>query len=493
MELVGTETGGFVRTSDEYRESLRDGREVWYRGERIEDVTTHPATAGLVDVVARLFDSQHLPETQDVTTYLREDGQRVSACWLAPRTREELALRRLCCEHFAWETFGIVGRAPDMISWTQIGLLAYLPTFRRLSPKYADNLLSYYDYAQANNLHLAAVIAEPQGVRSRSARAGEDRSVVFRVNRETDEGVWLSGARTAGSIAAQANEIMISTIFTTRPEESIWATIPIASPGLKLICRETTAHPDRNAYDHPIASRGDEMDSLVVLDDVFVPRERVFCYGAPELQSQALYGQISRGEHWNVLDRLCVKAEMFGGLAQLVIAALDVESVPMARDSVAKVIQYAQILRAGVIAAEELATPTEGGILMPDGNVIAAIRAYALDTYPEVVHIIQELCGQGLVMRFSEAEFDHPDLGSKLEAILAQPAISGREKNRLMNLVWDLTCDSHAGRSALFENVNATPSFILRQKLYHEYDRSRFVERIKSAIGLTADTGAAGS
>ena len=29
-------------TSEEYLESLRDGREIWIYGERVDDVTTHP-------------------------------------------------------------------------------------------------------------------------------------------------------------------------------------------------------------------------------------------------------------------------------------------------------------------------------------------------------------------------------------------------------------------------------------------------------------------
>lgn len=473
-----------LRTGDDYRKSLRDGREVWYQGERIDDVGSHPATRGLVDVVARLYDAHNDPVTRDVLTYVRGDGQRLATSWLAPGTKEELARRRACCEHIAWETFGVVGRAPDLITWTQIGLLAHLPTFRRLSPRYAENLVAYYDHMQAHQPHLAGVIAEPQGVHSRSGMAGEDREAVFRVTRESDDGLWLDGARTAGSIAVQADEILISTIFTKRPEESTWVTIPVATPGLKLICRESTARPDADRFDHPIASRGDELDCLVVLDDVFVPRERVFCYGAPELQSQPFYSRMSRGEHWNVMNRLCVKAEIYAGLAQMVAEALDVTGQPMVRDAIGRIAQYAQILRAGVTAAEEGATLSEGGVLMPDGNVVSAVRAYGIDEYPNVVHAIQELCGQGLVVRFAEADFDHPDIGPRLERFLSQVDISARQKNRLMNLVWDLTTDSHAGRAALFENVNATPSFILRQKLYNEYDRSGFADRIRAATGL---------
>jgi 4-hydroxyphenylacetate 3-monooxygenase len=476
-----------LRTGDDYRSSKRDGREVWYRGQQIEDVTTHPATAGLIDLIAGIYDQHHDPAARDELTYVRDDGRRMSAMWLAPRTEEELDLRRRCCEHIAWETFGVVGRAPDLISWTQVGLLGQLPAFRRLSPEYADNMLAYQEHAEEHLPHLAAVIAEPQGIRSRSGAAGEDRTGVFRVTRKSEEGIWLSGARTAGSIAAQADEILVSTIFTDRPEESTWATIPIATPGLRLICREATAAPAASRADHPIAMRGDELDCLVVLDEVFVPRERVWCYGAPELQSQMFYSDVSPGEHWNVMTRLCVKLEIFSGLAQLVAEALDVTGQPMVRDTVGRIAQVAQVVRSGVIAAQELAAPTEGGILMPDKNVISAVRAYAIDQYPHVVHMLQELCGQGLVVRFPDESFDHPDLAPRLSLYLDQPSISARQKNRLMNLVWDLTTDSHAGRAALFENVNATPSFILRQKLYHQYDRSGFAERIKRSTGLTED------
>ena len=48
-----------IRTGDQYRESLRDGREVWIAGERVEDVTTHPMFKPLVDVRARIYDMQH--------------------------------------------------------------------------------------------------------------------------------------------------------------------------------------------------------------------------------------------------------------------------------------------------------------------------------------------------------------------------------------------------------------------------------------------------
>ena len=47
------------QTGAEYIESLRDGREVFIYGERVKDVTTHPAFRNTARMVARLFDALH--------------------------------------------------------------------------------------------------------------------------------------------------------------------------------------------------------------------------------------------------------------------------------------------------------------------------------------------------------------------------------------------------------------------------------------------------
>ena len=57
-----------IRTGDEYRESIRDGREVWINGERVADVPTHPMFKPLVDIRARIYDMAHDPATRDVMT-----------------------------------------------------------------------------------------------------------------------------------------------------------------------------------------------------------------------------------------------------------------------------------------------------------------------------------------------------------------------------------------------------------------------------------------
>jgi 4-hydroxyphenylacetate 3-monooxygenase len=61
-------------TGAEYIESLRDGRDVYFDGERVTDITTHPAFRNSVRSIARLYDALHDPETRDLLTCPTDTG-----------------------------------------------------------------------------------------------------------------------------------------------------------------------------------------------------------------------------------------------------------------------------------------------------------------------------------------------------------------------------------------------------------------------------------
>lgn len=84
-----------IRRGEEYLESLRDGRRVWLMGQRVEDVTTHPALAGCARSVAAVYDLQHDPAHQELLTMPSPTtGQPVSMAYLLPRSVDNLARQR---------------------------------------------------------------------------------------------------------------------------------------------------------------------------------------------------------------------------------------------------------------------------------------------------------------------------------------------------------------------------------------------------------------
>jgi 4-hydroxyphenylacetate 3-monooxygenase len=487
--LQPTGTTAALRDAEAFKESLRDGRTVYVGSQLVDDVTAEPSLGPGIDLMAEMFDAQFDPATEAATTYFDETlDTRVSRSWQAPTTHDELRERRRMIEFTSVKTAGTFGRPPDLAPTIGIGLLARKPLFAGTTSDlagdtdFADNIDSYIEFARRNNIIAAEVLSDPQADRS---RASADHPGLLRVTEVLADGVVVNGAKSVGSLAAQANEIIFTNFARpdAPPEAYIWAATPSNAEGVKLVCREGVGHPGADPFDHPLASRGEECDQLIIFDDVFLPNERIFNLGVPALGN--LYGPVTVWAHWHILTRLWVKAKIIAGAGQAVVDALGTGKVAAVRGMVGDLIEFEEALKAFVLSAENLAAPAESGILAPDVNLLTAGRLYGIREYPRIIHTLQELCGQGLVMRFPKASFDHPEIGPRLAELLPGHDISAADKNRLMNFVWDLTSSSHAGRTELFENLNGGIAPLLRERLYKEWDRGEALGLARDLAGLT--------
>ena len=104
-----------LRTGKEHLERLRDGREVYVGGERIDDVTTHPAFARAAATAAAIYDMKADPANTDVTAF-EEDGERYSSYFIRARSRDDLRKRSQTHAKIAEATHGFFGRSPDHVS-----------------------------------------------------------------------------------------------------------------------------------------------------------------------------------------------------------------------------------------------------------------------------------------------------------------------------------------------------------------------------------------
>src|SRR4029078_409544 len=102
-------------TGEEYLESLRDGREIWIYGERVKDVTTHPAFRNTVRMIARFYDALHDPARKDVLTTATDTGSGgyTHKFYRAPHNAEEMVGARDAIAEWARVTYGWMGRSPD--------------------------------------------------------------------------------------------------------------------------------------------------------------------------------------------------------------------------------------------------------------------------------------------------------------------------------------------------------------------------------------------
>jgi len=478
-----------LKTGAEYKAGLRDGRQVWVKGRKLETVFDEPGLAAGIEMMARMFDAQFDPEFSEATTYLdAESGKICGRSWQEPKTFEEMLGRRKMIEFTSRRTFGTFGRPMDLGPTIAVGIAANAhelkgvkASFGECQPDFYENIQNYIRHGRENSITCAESLTGPQN--DRSSPMAQAASLL-KVTKTAKDGVYISGAKSVGSVAAQTNEIFFTNLAYpgTPPESCIWGAVPINSDGIKLVSREMLSQPGEDPFDHPITSQGEEADQLVIFKDVFVPKERIFNLGSQEILGMS--GRATLWAHWHVLTRLKVKSEIFVGAAQLVTEVLGTGHIPAVRTMLGDIIEYNRALTAFITAAEQGAKPTAMGTMAPDVSMITAGRLYSIRLYPQIIHTLQEMCGQGLVMRFGRAAFENPDIKHHLEELLPGKGCSGMQKEQLMNFIWDLTCSSLAGRVALFENVNASPAPRLRERLFTEFDRGPMVSMVREMANL---------
>ena len=472
-----------LRTGAQYRESLRDGRRVIVDGREIEDVNQEPGLEAGISTFASLFDAQFEPESREITTCVDpRNGRRIATGWLVPYTREDLARHEAMIRFSTYRTFGVFGRPPDYGPVKAIGFVAFRHLIERDEPEAMEKIEHFLDIGSANNLISADVIIDVQANRK---LPGPEMPGRLRVVEERRDSFVVYGAKAGNTMMPQGNIGSISMPPPTGdvPEECmLWAAIPANAPGLTLACRTPVTDGRENRADLPISAAGEEIDCLALYDHVELSKDYVFSYRNPNISR--IYTTLGRFAFWKIACRLSYRAELFAAAAQMVVNALGTDHVPAVRAMVAEVIQYAKLLRGCMVAAVARAEPTPSGVLVPDWGLVTAGRLHAIEHYPRIMQLLRDLSGQGLISRVPETTWERADVGAMLDEFLPGHCLSARDKNRLFNLIWDISCSAHGLRTALFEALNATPAPALREDLYRIHDHAEPMAVVKRLAGI---------
>src|SRR4029077_17078630 len=285
--------GTSMRTGSEYLRALNDGRQVFVDGEKVADVTKHPAFREAARSVARLYDIAAAPENREMVTFPSpKTGAPVVRAFQIPKTHADLRERRLFSEKWAEATFGLMGRTPDHVAGFFTGYAAVPEVFARAGQKFADNAVALYERMRDEHLYVSYAIVPPQIDRSKPAHKQSDPTLYAGVVKERDDGVVISGAQQLATGGVFSDYLHLACIHPLQPGDEAYANavaIPINAPGLKLYPRRAFAREGMSSLDYPLTSRFDESDCFCVFDNVFVPWEHVFVYRNLE---------ISRDQWW---------------------------------------------------------------------------------------------------------------------------------------------------------------------------------------------------
>src|SRR6516225_392220 len=404
---------GTMRSGAEYLRSLKDGRCVYVDGERVKDVTVHPAFREAAKSMARLFDIAAAPEHRAVMTYPSpETGAPVWRAWQIPKNHDDLRAKRRAAELWAEATFGLMGRTPDHVAGFIAGYAAKPALFSAAGQQFADNLAKLYAHLRDNHLYVTYAIVPPQIDRSKPAHQQKDPTLHAGVVKERDDGIVISGAQQLATAGVFADDLHLSCIHPLRPGDEAYANgvvIPINTPGLKLYSRRTFANDRMNAFDYPLTTRFDESDCLCVFDNVLVPWESVYIYRNLQICQDQWWKTPAHlyGNH-QAQCRYAVKLRFMLGLAKRMNEMTGNDTHQAVQVEMGELAAIVTVVEQMLLAHETTGRIDGDGVLWPSQAGLYAVMSLQSELNGRMLETIRELAGAAMITLPSSArDFDN--------------------------------------------------------------------------------------
>jgi 4-hydroxyphenylacetate 3-monooxygenase len=473
-------------TGAEYIESLRDGRAIYLYGERVKDVTTHPAFANPVRMTARLYDALHDPGRQGELTAPTDTGSDgyTHRFFTTPRSVEDLVADQRAIAAWARLTYGWMGRSPDY----KASFLGTLGANAEFYQPFDGNARRWYRESQEKVLYWNHAIVHPPVDRSRPP--DEVGDVFVHADRETDAGLVVSGAKVVatGSALTHYNFIAHYGLPIKKRQFALVATVPMNAPGMKLICRTSytaTSAVMGSPFDYPLSSRLDENDTILVLDKVLIPWENVFIYGdlGKVQQFSALSGFFERFTFHGCV-RLAVKLEFIAGLLAKALEITGTKDFRGIQSRLGEVLAWRNLFWALSDAAARNPVPWKNGAVLPNPQYGMAYRWFMQIGYPRIREIVLQDVASGLIYVNSSAEdFGNPEIRPYLDRFLrGSDGIGAVQRVKVMKLLWDAVGTEFGGRHELYERNYAGNHENTRVELLFAQHASGQIDEYKAFV-----------
>lgn len=476
-----------IRTGEQYRDSIRDGRRVWIDGERVADVTRHPMFKPLVDIRARIYDMAHEARFRPIMTYRDEQGETSAVALKLPVASQDWLDKRRAVQAVLDEIAGLVTRVGDETVGEMWSLYDGQDVLNEADPRFAENIRNHVRLVVDRDLFHVSANTDPKGDRSKRPQ-DQDPDMLLHAVKETDAGLIVRGAKYE-TAAAYANQAF------TKPTIANWGDAELSdyavgficdlgAPNLKFICRTGFAG-RASADDYPLSNRCDEIDALVVFDDVLIPWENVLFYRHTKAAS-FIRATLHRYSAFAFVLRILRTADLLIGAALFNARQTGLERQQAVQEKLAVLACYREGIEAHLSAAIAMAQKSPSGLLMPNQSLLFSGRVLACSQLHEMMHIARELCGGQICVTPDAAAFRNPETAPWLEKFYTVNDQWGAEDRRkLLAFARDLLNSDYAGHRLTFQLFAQSPPYAHLAAVWRNFDWGSTLAMVQKAAGLS--------
>ncbi|MEN5093897.1 4-hydroxyphenylacetate 3-monooxygenase, oxygenase component [Pseudomonas protegens] len=461
-------------TGAEYLASLRDDREIYIYGDRVKDVTTHPAFRNSAASMARLYDALHDPATKEQLCWDTDTGNGgyTHKFFRSAKSPDELRQQRDAIADWSRLTYGWMGRSPDYKAAFGSALGANPEFYGR----FADNARTWYKRIQEACLYLNHAIVNPPIDRDKPVDQVKD--VFISVDEEVEGGIIVSGAKVVATNSALTHYNFVgqgsAQLLGDNTDFALMFIAPMNTRGMKLICRpsyELQAGMTGSPFDYPLSSRFDENDAILIMDKVFIPWENVLIYRDFERCRQWFpQGGFGRLFPMQGCTRLAVKLDFITGLLVKALQCTGSLEFRGVQAQVGEVVAWRNLFWSLTDAMHGNASEWMNGVYLPSTQALQAYRVLAPQAYTDIKKIIEQVVASGLIyLPSGSRDLKDPVLNQYLGTYCRGSGGMGHEERiKILKLLWDAIGTEFGGRHELYEiNYAGSQDEIRMQCLRH--------------------------
>jgi 4-hydroxyphenylacetate 3-monooxygenase len=476
-----------IRTGQQYRDSIRDGRQVWINGERVRDVTVHPMFRPLVDVRARIYDMAHESAHAAAMTYNDASGTPCSVGTKLPYTQDDWHAKRAAVDAVLDEIGGIVTRVGDETVGEMWSLFDGQDVLNEVNPRFSANIRRHVERVVREDPFHVSANTDPKGDRSKRPQ-DQDPDMLLHVVKETDAGIIVRGAKYE-TAAAYANQAF------TKPTIANWGNselsdyavgfiCDLSAPNLKFICR--TGFAGRAPLeDYPLSNRFDEVDTLLIFDNVLIPWDDVLFYQHTKAAT-FIRATLHRYSAFAFVQRNIRLADFLIGAALFNVRQTGLDNQQAVQEKLALLACYREGINAHLTAAIATAVRSPEGLLMPNQSLLMSGRVLASSQLHHMMHIARELCGGQICVTPDAATFRDPETGPWMEKYYTvNEHWQAEDRRKLLAFGRDLLNSDYAGHRLTFQLFAQSPPYANLAAVYRNFDWDESLRVVRKSAGLS--------
>lgn len=434
-----------IKTPQEYIESIRDDRVVYYLGERVKDITQHPFMKICIDWMAMDYVLSNDPRYRSLLTEKDGDGELVPFILSVQRSREGLLRLRDVVKLMARVCYGKPSGAKFV---GKDGLNAVTVVAPRIDKKYgtnyAKNVEAYRRYLQKNDLSLALGMTDVKGDRSlRPSKQQPHQDYYVRIVEERSDGIVVRGAKMHISESPVSNEIIVLPCRAMREDDKDYAVsfgVPANAKGITFISPEAETKEPGNFFDYPISSSVYINDALIAFDDVFIPNERVFLKKEWEFAGDAAY-MFGNFHRLSAETYKAAELEILTGTAVLMAEYNGIDRASHVQEKLTWLAQYTEAVEIlGRAACEHCVSEPDSDLVYPNPMIANICKLYFADNWHQATKYVQDIAGGIVATVPSAKDYYNPETHDIMEKYFGgREGIPTEHRLKVIKLIKDST------------------------------------------------------